>query len=415
MVNETPGSEMTPAANDQPSAAHAAAGPAEAPTAVQLDAPPRSQQPANDVRTAQTCERKLRKLKADNARQAAEIDKHAIAAERARKQRDAAQSQLLATEAQIAEQNRRVSATRRELREERLNSKDLARRLTRLGAEFRRLERASWLERMFAARAAQSWVRARRRPAAMSLGDGVAFAGDGPHGSDGLSALVARFGIRAQHLKTLGDPTVEVLVIGREEFQIDELEYQLRARSAGQLRIYSQEMFVAALILNDDPFKSAGAPILKSFAQGHPSLEALLRYGFEWPSQNVKRLGEAMMGLESDIEESPPHRMGYVVGVTNGLPTADRRRILRDAFSGPLPKVSNSRYMASWGSPESAVRLRRMARHIAWLVKTRRGLPNLATARREWSTDLSWLKAEFYEPWMRFRWPAVYVGDGGFI
>jgi len=53
------------------------------------------------------------------------------------------------------------------------------------------------------------------------------------------------------------------MVVGRDEWGVDDLEHQIRARGKGILRVYSQEMLLAALSTGDDPFGSASHDVLE--------------------------------------------------------------------------------------------------------------------------------------------------------
>ena len=201
------------------------------------------------------------------------------------------------------------------------------------------------------------------------------------------------------------------MVVGRDEWLVDDIEEQIavQEKTCG-LKVFSQEMLVAALATRDDPFDSADRKTLLSFADGHEALTYLIEAGFEWPFITPRSIGKALEA-ESDgfAEESPIHKMGYVVGKVAGLPEKARRRILTDAFTSKLPKVGSAEYMARWATPGSRIRLRRMANHIATFARLKQNEPNFDTAVEHWESDLDWLHEEFYESWMRFRWPETYA------
>ncbi len=113
---------------------------------------------------------------------------------------------------------------------------------------------------------------------------------------------------------------------------------------------------------------------------------------------------------EIDVAQSPLHVLGYVVGRTHGLPERNRHALLRRAFEDRLPFAHSRAYVDGWGPDRSRVRLRRMARHLAWLAGLWLHQPTHETAVAHWRADLDWMHATLYEPWMRFRWPKIGTG-----
>jgi hypothetical protein len=199
------------------------------------------------------------------------------------------------------------------------------------------------------------------------------------------------------------------MVVGRENWFVDDLEAQIRARGEDGLRVYSQEMLLAALATSDDPFDSATPKTLKQFADGHPALECLIESGFKWPE--VIASGGLVNFDEPGgfADQSPINALGYVVGKVKGLPVSERRNLLTKAFRGKLPFVESSTYMKSWGEPGSRIRLRRAAMHIAKQAGLRVTLHTHDVAVQDWRDDLDWMRGHLYEPWMRFRWPEIGV------
>jgi hypothetical protein len=76
----------------------------------------------------------------------------------------------------------------------------------------------------------------------------------------------------------------------------------------------------------------------------------------------------------------------------------ERRAILTKAFMEDLPNVGSARYMARWGMPGSAQRLKRIAYHL-WSVSgfSKDREADYSLAREEWESDLQWLKVTFYD------------------
>jgi hypothetical protein len=195
----------------------------------------------------------------------------------------------------------------------------------------------------------------------------------------------------------------EWIIVGREEWTPEKLD-ELIAESEGEdIKIVSQELFLAAVISGHDPFM-ADEEVLMAFAEGHPALEYLRDTAFEWP-----------LGCLGPIDPPPPDPFGveisplkamdppYTVG-ERGYRESTRRKILTKAFNDELPWVESDEYMALWGKPGTRQRLRQIAYHISRQIPKHIGLEHY-TAVREWEEDLEWLYYEFYKPWMRFRWP----------
>jgi len=110
----------------------------------------------------------------------------------------------------------------------------------------------------------------------------------------------------------------------------------------------------------------------------------------DWPSRGILRF------------------LGYSTGVS--APSAsERRAILDDAFLKPLPNVNSAEYMKSFGSPGSAVRLKRLAQSIASFTKNakKKSQPSLGTAIEQWEGDLEYLRTKFYVGRYDFPWPTL--------
>jgi hypothetical protein len=199
----------------------------------------------------------------------------------------------------------------------------------------------------------------------------------------------------------------EWIIVGREEWTPKELDELIAEREGEDIKIVSQELFLAAVISGHDPFM-ADEEVLLAFAEGHPALEYLRDAGFEWPFLCEWIDWEPEEWRFRGVEKSPLKEMEppYTVGEC-GLDEKPRRRILTKAFNGELPWVESDKYMALWGNPGTRQRLRQMAYHISRQIPKHRGMWNHDTAVREWEEDLEWLYYEFYKPWMRFRWPGI--------
>jgi len=213
------------------------------------------------------------------------------------------------------------------------------------------------------------------------------------------------------YLKSLGiTPYVNGcpwIIVGREGWTEEQLNELIDNADLDEVRVFSQELFMAGILTTHDPF-ALPLEILMKFAEGHPALEYLIEAGFEWPViMDEEDFGEPvyLRGSYERVEESPLYRMGYQVGVTNGLSKPRRKSLLKSAYEGAIPDVEDDDYMEEWGRPRQSKRLWRIAHHIAWLIRSRKSIPSMHYAVRDWQDDLDWLQEEFYTNRMRFTWP----------
>jgi hypothetical protein len=100
--------------------------------------------------------------------------------------------------------------------------------------------------------------------------------------------------------------------------------------------------------------------------------------------------------------------LGYTVGKTNGLPESTRHLILDRCFSGQLPPIESLSALRLWGEPKTALRLRKIAYHIAGLAKNFKKMPSggYETAISEWEDDLQYLYETYYVRHFGFNWPS---------
>jgi hypothetical protein len=198
------------------------------------------------------------------------------------------------------------------------------------------------------------------------------------------------------------------IIVGREDWSEETLNELLENADLDEVRVFSQELFIAGKLTSNDPF-SLPLEILLKFAEGHPALEYLLHSSFEWPVIIIEEdYGEPvyLKGSFNRVEESPLFRMGYQVGISNGQPLSNRRSLLEKAYQGKIPNVEDAHYMEEWGTPGHSKRLWRIAHHIAWLIRSRRSNPSMRHAVRDWKNDLDWMEGQFYAKRMRFKWPS---------
>jgi hypothetical protein len=206
--------------------------------------------------------------------------------------------------------------------------------------------------------------------------------------------------------------TLPLVIVGKKYWNRDLLLEQINARSGQELRIYSQEMFIAMLITGRDPFDADDPALLDAFALGHPALQFLMSLPKPWPIVSDDETIEIISADSSDfgVSESPLHLLGYKVGTTSGLSQADRRQILTSFFNAGEIEFSDDSavvYREKWGRNSSAQRLYRMAIHIKSMADGRVGKDwRKPQARIDWISDLQWLKATYFSEFShRFTWP----------
>jgi len=244
-------------------------------------------------------------------------------------------------------------------------------------------------------------------------GKALGWSGSGPFADEVLDPALTELGF---NLVNLAHETISHVVVGRTGWSQGDLLEQIDARQGKTLRVYSQEMLVAALLTGIDPLDSQDDELLYAFKAGHPAREFLAGEAFRWPAVTVPDTSTVASLSAGDlgVPESPLHLLGYKVGATSPLEARDRRDLLRLAFEDELPFVESKSYMSRWGTRRSHQRLWRIATHIAHLINGPVGRDfRKPQARRDWISDLHWLKTVFYKPRrFRFTWPDIeVVGD----
>lgn len=203
------------------------------------------------------------------------------------------------------------------------------------------------------------------------------------------------------------------IVVGHEGWSATELNELLDNSEIDEVRVFSQELFIAGILTTHDPFLLP-SEILMKYAEGHPALEYLIASAFEWP----EIISEVDYGVPIYLnewgerrEKSPLKCMGYTVGKTRGQSLSDRRSLLNKAYKGDIHlDVKDDKYMNEWGRPFHSKRLWRIAHHIAWLIRDGKSgkeerIITMAHAVEDWQEDLDWMKEKFYTNRMRFQWP----------
>ena len=111
------------------------------------------------------------------------------------------------------------------------------------------------------------------------------------------------------------------MIVGRYDWEEADLDAKLAAREGQTLRVYSQEMLLAAMATANDPFESAGESALRAFAVVHEALTCLMRSSLMWPRTDVGYQGGEFDPAEwvGPGTESPLHKLDYNVGRTSPL------------------------------------------------------------------------------------------------
>lgn len=239
----------------------------------------------------------------------------------------------------------------------------------------------------------------------------LSLVGEGPWRGDQLGLLMEQRGFS---LWKLPDQDVCHVVVGRNNWDAEELEEQIASMGDMELRIYSQEMWFAKLVTGRDPFDSGDQDLLMAFAKGHDALQYLIARDNPWPEVTSQDLvvGDGVFTEGTEFgATSPLHNFGYQVGASSGLSERERRVILAnflEARSLDFDDQSSEDYRSHWGRPRSVQRLFRVALHIKWLIGWQGKSPFRAQANEEWTEDLKWLKKTFYKPSShKFKWPAL--------
>lgn len=229
----------------------------------------------------------------------------------------------------------------------------------------------------------------------------VSIMGSGPFLEDDLLELLCEGGLTVY---TIHEDT-DVLIVGRDEWNEEELDNLLEVRAGQTLKVYSQEMFLTFWASGRDPF--ADREVVEAFGEEHPALNYLTNCGFNWPSTLVHS-GGGELNIESP-EVGVLKYMGYTVG-RKGEPRARRQAILHRIFHSILPVVNSHSYIRQWGNPQSKARLKKMADCLATFCKKQKVKGNIEAAS-DYESDLAWLRENFYRGRFRFNWPSTYVGQ----
>ena len=132
------------------------------------------------------------------------------------------------------------------------------------------------------------------------LGTVVAAQGSGPYDEHSFDEFLVACGIEAIYVH---DSDATVMVLGREGWDPDDLDAAVEARQGSTLKVYSQEMVIAALAIGQDLFDICDEDELMVFGEGHPALEYLMEQGFEWATTEVD-LSQKGLPVDSDADDS---------------------------------------------------------------------------------------------------------------
>ena len=229
---------------------------------------------------------------------------------------------------------------------------------------------------------------------------GVATLGWGPF--DDFDDFLGGLGIKVYTTY----PDLNVLVVGRQDWD-DQLNYAIEARRGKELRVYSQEMFLALLRTGYDPLEESY--IARQFGKGHRALEYIQDWGFKWPITRIVPSSSGSTVTKGMRDKSPLTILGYKAGGQGRNQQVRHHALSRAFFQDFNTNPELEEFMPEWGEPQSGKRLQKIAERISMNVD-----PLSAGGRRQvavghWLEDLKWLKTMFYEGKYTFPWPSPIV------
>ena len=232
---------------------------------------------------------------------------------------------------------------------------------------------------------------------------GVATLGSGPFNEDDFDIFLGRLGIEVY--ATL--PYLNVLVVGQQDWEEDQLNDAINARRGKELRVYSQEMFLALLRTGKDPLDSPVIAI--HFGKGHPALEYIKEWGFDWPNARIVPVSSGVIATPRLRENSPLTIFGYKAGKT-GKSKEERLNSLTRVFYADFnanPRLAE--FLPDWGGPKSGTRLEKIAERVAMNIDPLSAGGRRPEAVKDWLEDLEWLRTTFYDGKHTFGWPSPNV------
>jgi len=132
---------------------------------------------------------------------------------------------------------------------------------------------------------------------------------------------------------------------------------------------------------------------------------------FRWPNTQVI---ETHQTAKISSIDAPDAGLLSVLGYNvqkNGPSEYQRYKILDEVFLSQLKIIQSLEleYVAEWGAPKSAGRLRKMAYSLASFSRQQKRKQNASQqAIVKWESDLEYLKKNYYQPFANeFNWPAL--------
>jgi len=234
--------------------------------------------------------------------------------------------------------------------------------------------------------------------------------GNGPWHCDDFDKILQTHDIKCyKAIDSNGKPAdCEILVVGYETKALADIR-ELLYNATDDVAVYPQELFFFYLITGRDSLPQLSEKQIRAWIDFHPVLKAL--YGedddFIWPM--VVGGGGGGGTISIDNTGSPLTTMGYIVGNYSSLSLQKRRSKLEKIFTGDLefPIDYSVAEKRSWGKPQSAARLKKIAQHIIRNIRIRHTNKSYNTAVKQWSEDLQWMKKTLYSKKRRFRWPLL--------
>ena len=236
----------------------------------------------------------------------------------------------------------------------------------------------------------------------------VAGHGSGPYEEDEFFDAAEEAGL---NVEDIFDSKYESLVLGSSDRSDERLGKALSNRAPCRMRIYTQALFLEVLRGRPDPYGEGPNEV-----RGAISDRSLLRFLDDvapgWAAGEIETVAR---------DEQPPETpeigvlglMEYRVGA-RGKGARSRRVILRQVFEQPLPthvRVElSAEYLSEWGEPQSAKRLRKLANTLSTFIRSNQhpGRKQNAEAVYHWTSDLEFLREEYYEPFAsEFGWPII--------
>ena len=215
--------------------------------------------------------------------------------------------------------------------------------------------------------------------------------------------------------KEMPDRKMNGLIVGASDFSETAILDQLITYSTTKIKVYTQELFVVGLILNQDPYEVLEQDAIDAIGYSHPAIELILEKDILWPiwpdlyadglDDAKEQKTEVIHFIDegSFNEESPLKRMGYTAQ-EGKLGPLQRRDILSHIFySSRLDGLTTDADLRKWGGGGSGQRLYALSTFLRWLDSFQG--PHKPYAREKWRSDIEWMKRQFYKRSMNFKWP----------